>query len=586
MKPFLSKRLCSFTYLNITQFLGALNDNVFKLLLVFFLIDLQGEEKSSTILAKAGAVFVIPFLLFSTPSGKLADRFSKRNIIIFSKGLEVVVMFLGILSFLLKTPTGAYTTLFLMATQSSIFSPSKYGIIPELVKPENISKANGLLTSFTFLAIIIGTFLASFITDISNRNFLFATSSCLLIAIVGLATSLHIQYTPPVGCKKKFSPFFFYEVYKTIRLAKQHNRLFCAIMGSAFFLFIGAYLQLNIIPFTIQSLKKTDVQGGYLFLITALGIGTGSFIAGKISGKHIELGLTPIAGYGMALSCFFLYLLEPLLYTVIPLIISVGLFGGIWIVPFDSFIQTASPAKVRGQMVATTNFLSFVGVLLASGVLYFLSEILHLKASQGFLFIALFSFLITLGINIVIMDYFLRFIASIISRLFFRLSIFGESDTPSSPCLILCNKSSLFLEILVLTSIHPPPFRFLIESKQHKKSWAKTLCSILRVSLVPPQYTLEQKETLYNTVKSHLKKGCTICLFAKNAKKNIDVISKYQEDFQSLLKNTPFSIRPVKIQAPFFSPSSTPLFSLLKNFPWDVHISFAAVKHIEKNKKV
>ena len=159
MKKFLTRQSSSLTYLNVTQFLGALNDNIFKLLIAYFCIEIEGPESSTRVLATAGAIFVIPFLLFSSTSGMLADRFSKRNIIVVCKALELVIMTLGVVALTLKSPWGAYVILFLMATQSALFSPSKYGIIPELVETEKISQANGLITSVTYLAIIIGTFL-------------------------------------------------------------------------------------------------------------------------------------------------------------------------------------------------------------------------------------------------------------------------------------------------------------------------------------------------------------------------------------------------------------------------------------------
>ena len=179
-------RFSSFTYLNVTQFLGALNDNIYKLLIVYFFIQLEGIEFSHQILATTGAIFVIPFLLFSAISGTLADRFSKRDIIVTTKILELVIMGLAVCAFAFQSKWGSYAILFMLATQSAIFGPSKYGIVPELVSSEKISKANGLMTSFTFLAIILGTFLASFLIQITDRNFIISSIFCTFIALVGL----------------------------------------------------------------------------------------------------------------------------------------------------------------------------------------------------------------------------------------------------------------------------------------------------------------------------------------------------------------------------------------------------------------
>ncbi len=299
-------RFSSFTYLNVTQFLGALNDNIYKLLIVYFFIQLEGIEYSHEILALTGAIFVIPFLLFSAFSGTLADRFSKRDIIVTTKILELVIMGLGVCAFAFQSKWGSYAILFLLATQSAIFGPSKYGIVPELVTSEKISKANGLMTSLTFLAIIMGTFLASFLIQVTGRNFIISSIFCTFIALAGVVTSFCIEPTPPSGSLKKFHPFFLREIYRTLKIARQEISLLPAILGAAYFLFVGAFTQLNIIPFTVQSLQLSDVEGGYLFFLTALGIGIGALIAGKISGRIVELGLVPFGALGISICAFFL----------------------------------------------------------------------------------------------------------------------------------------------------------------------------------------------------------------------------------------------------------------------------------------
>ncbi len=238
MSSFL-RRLSSFTYLNVTQFLGSLNDNIYKLLIVYFLIQLQGIQFSHFILASTGATFVIPFLLFSALSGTLADRLSKRDIIVTTKILELVIMGLAVCAFAFQSIWGSYFILFLLATQSAIFGPSKYGIVPELVATEKISKANGLMTSLTFLAIILGTFLASFFIQITGRNFIISAIFCTFIALVGLVTSFGIEPTPPAGSEKKIRLFFIKEIYQTFKLARKEIFLLPAMFGAAYFLFVG-----------------------------------------------------------------------------------------------------------------------------------------------------------------------------------------------------------------------------------------------------------------------------------------------------------------------------------------------------------
>ncbi|SCA63499.1 Uncharacterized protein SCG7109_AQ_00020 [Chlamydiales bacterium SCGC AG-110-M15] len=581
MKFNLTKRFDSFTFLNITQFLGALNDNIFKLLIAFFLIDAQGEENSPKVLAIAGAIFVIPFLIFSASAGKLADRYSKRNIIVFSKSLEAVVMFLGIIAFTFRSEWGSYAILWLMATQSAIFSPSKYGIVPEIVESDRISQANGMLTSFTFLATIIGTFLASFITDMSGRNFILASCVCLLISLLGLYTSFYIEHTPAMGSKKRFNIFFLKDVFRTLKRARMENRLFCAMLGSSYFLLLAAYVQLNIIPFSIQTLHLSDVWGGYLFLLTALGIGSGSILAGKLSGKHVELGLVPFAGIGIGITTIALYAVSDDSFSAAVIcVIILGLFGGLWVVPMDSFIQVASPEHQRGQMIAATNFLAFSGVLIASLMLYVFSHVLGMEAASGFLIVGLMTIIVTLFITGATLDYFLRFLAFTITRLGFRLKVTGNEKIPKdSPSLILCNRSSSWIDALLLTGTQRPPLRFLIESSRCKNKWLKMFFKLMRVIFIP-EHSEDVNEYIYLEAKKGLDKGYTVCIFAKTTKDNDEAMAKYLESFREYILHTPYPIIPVKIDEKPLHPASGSFWDLMKEFPWKVSITIGENRNV------
>lgn len=392
--------LSSFTYLNITQFLGALNDNLFKLVIVFHLIDIFDQGNTDIIQSTASAVFVLPFLLFSAATGKLADRYSKSMIIQLAKVLELVVMGSGVIMFWFfpEAKIAPYLLLFMMAAQSAVFGPSKYGIMPEIVEEDKLSGANGLLSCFTFLAIIIGTSIAAYLTDITQRNFILTGQVCVIIAFLGMMTSLYIEATPPVGSKKKIYPMFWVEIYASLKKSCKVPFLFTAILCSSYFWFIGSYLQLNIIPYGINTLGLTDVQGGYLFVLIALGIGTGSVICGKLSGKNILLGIVPLAGVAIMFLCVFIHLLSFSLTLICLLLVIIGFAGGCFAVPLDAYIQAKSPEKIRGQMIACANFLSFVGVLISAASLLVITRLLGLSPSQGFVIMGF----ITLGVSFIL----------------------------------------------------------------------------------------------------------------------------------------------------------------------------------------
>ncbi|SCA63604.1 Uncharacterized protein SCG7086_AX_00050 [Chlamydiales bacterium SCGC AG-110-P3] len=546
MKAFFTRQSSSFTYLNVTQFLGALNDNIFKLLIAYFCIDMLGKESSTRILATAGAIFVIPFLLFSSTSGMLADRFSKRNIIVVCKAFELVVMTLGVIALTMESPYGAYFILFLMATQSALFGPSKYGIIPELVGSEKISQANGLLTMMTFLAIIIGTFLASFLTDITGRNFVMAGTVCALISLAGLAASICIGKTPASGSKKKIHPWFLLEIYRTTRLIATRPILLISMLGSAYFLFAGAFIQLNVIPFAMELLDLTDVQGGYLFLLTALGIGTGSFVAGKISGKSIELGLVPIAGAGMTIGCFLLDAWSDHLFLIIPLIVALGACGGMYIVPLDAYIQVASPNKHRGQIVATANFFGFLGVLFASGILYFISEILVLPADKGFTFLGFLTIGMVVIVTWTIYHHFTRYLGMLFAKLHFRMTVTGTEMVPlDKPSVFICHHTA-WNDTLLLLGSQRTPVRFFSEHMYDHSPMIKRLYKLLRIVSIPSIEFIEDDQKKVHQIYDSLRRGVSVCMFVDTSVRGED-LERISFNLKQMLTGTPYNVLHVEL---------------------------------------
>lgn len=476
-KLFNRKDKSSLSYLNAAQFLGALNDNIYKLTLIFFLIELEGSARANAILSMAGALFVIPFLLFSSAAGVLADRVSKQRMLVWIKWTEIAIFALVMCAFAFRSPLMGYALLFLLSTHSAIFGPPKYGIIPELVPKQEVSRANGLITAFTYLAIIVGTFLASFLTEITNHNFVLIGGFCLLVACTGFVCILKIKYTPPQGSKKGINPFFFQEIIQTLRACREKQHLLTAIFGSAFFLFVGAFTQLNIIPFAIDVLKFSEVAGGYLFLATAFGIAIGGYIGGRVSKKRIELGISCFAGLMVALLFFCLALFSHNLFADIAFLFLLGVFGGIFVVPFDSFIQVYSSDTKRGQAIAAAAFLSFLGVLLASGALYLFNEMLGLSPATSFAVMGIFMLLISLLLLTRLSD--LAF--SYFSRRFLRsTSLESESlellEKTSSPLLIL--QEATPSKFLLLTGLLPHLHLLLLKKNNERHLLAKIFHSI------------------------------------------------------------------------------------------------------------
>ncbi len=533
MRWLLQKDRRSFYLLNATQFLGALNDNIFKLLVIYLLIYVKGPGAANTILSLAGAIFVIPFLVFSSSAGVLADRFSKRTIIVYTKFLELAVMLFGLLAVSMKSEVGAYAALFLMATQSALFGPSKYGIIPELVDAKGVSKANGSMTSFTYLAIILGTFLASFIADITDKNFVVEACFCVAVALIGVVTSLGIRKTTAQNSTKKITPFFLYEIYQTLKMGWNVPHLLVAIFGSSFFLFVGAFTQLNIIPFAMQSLGLSEVGGGYLFLSTAVGIAVGAVLAGQLSKDKVEPGLSCICGVFIGIFFIALHLCSFSLVLTNIFLGLLGLVGGAFLIPFDSFIQVNSPQEKRGQVIAATNFFSFTGVLLAAFCLYFISEELGFSASSGFVLMGV----MTLAVDLVLIGrlsslFFPFFVKKVLKRI--RKLIVTTPVPGTNTAVILQSKS--WWDAVLLFSCFPKLHVFVPASYLVRFPWVNGWFDA--ISLVPPRLDDPQSvEKLSSKIQVFREKQTSLCLFVHHKAKPADV-----EAYKAFLRKQGFEI--------------------------------------------
>ncbi|NGX55598.1 MAG: Lysophospholipid transporter LplT [Chlamydiae bacterium] len=502
----------SFAALNMSQFFSALNDNIFKLLLVFLMITIKGPEHSNTILALVGAVFVIPFLLFASLAGSLADRFSKGSIIYFTRLLEIIIMSLGVVAFAFQTALGGYTVLFLMATQSALFSPAKYGVIPEIVAKGRISHCNGVLTATTYLAIILGTFLASFLSEVTHKNFVVASSFCVLIALVSTAVSLGIKKTKPQAATTKVSTRFIKDILATLKRARRIRYLFPTIVFGAFFLFMGAYTQLNIIPFAMQALDLSAIQGGYLFLMTAIGIGIGSFLAGRFSGKEVELGFIPLAAFGIGVALTTLFFFRHNFHVVVPLLILLGLCGGFYAVPVDAFIQTASPKADRGRNVAAANFLSFLGVILASFFIAFLGNVLDLSAASGFFIVGIMTLMLSVVLLFVMADQVMRLLIAKVGYLLWNLKVMGRTNLRLSPPALLVGPRTSWLDTVVVMATLPRLIRYIVPIEKNALKRKTRFYRLLRIIPIDIEYFAPIGMPTLHEIKKELQLGHSVCL--------------------------------------------------------------------------
>ncbi len=570
----------SFTWLNLTQFLGALNDNLLKLLIIFFLIGVNGPEHATGIAAKTGALFVIPFLLFSPLAGALADKLSKKTIILAMKGVELGIALLGIAAFSAASETGLYLVLFLMATQSALFGPAKYGILPELVDRRQLSRANSLLESFTYLAIILGSALAPMLVQLSSSSYKTAALVCIGFSLVGLAASWRIEKTAPADSGRQLSPLFLSELKEALTELRKDSYLLLAILGSAYFLFLGAFAQINLIPFGMQVHGLTQEQSGYLFLVAALGIGLGSLLAGRLSGRNVEFGVVPIGALGLALSTSGLFLLPSNLFLHLALIVLLGISAGLFLVPLHAFVQFRAPREKLGRILAAGSFLSWCGVLFASALASFLSGPLNFSPPESFLVLGLLTLGLTLLTLWILPDFLLRFVALLVMKLGYRLRIHGAENVPSEgPALLVSNHAS-WIDALLLLATQQRRIRFIMHQEVYNVRLLQPLFKLMGVIPVAPNGPRKQLVEFIRASRQALDDGYLVCIFAEGMITRNGMLQQFQSGLETIVKGTEYPIIPIYIGGAWgsiFSYAHGKLLTKLPtSFPYPISIHFGA----------
>lgn len=382
--------LSSFQTFNIIQFLAAVNENLYRMLVAFFLIVLLGDGSASLAMASTGFLFLLPFLLFSTLGGLLADKYSKKRIVIVTRAFECILFMFAIVAMALQSQIGSYVVLFLLASVSAIFGPAKYSLIPELYSKERLIRANSIIAGFTFFGIIFGTGLASLLIQVSGYRFYTALIMALTLALTAFVLSLSLPHTKARDPAKKIPLFFYKELAISLIEMGQFPKLLSATVAYGYFLFIGAFVQLNIVPFSIEVLGLSIISGGYLFILAAIGIALGAFVTDKICPKKNNLLLTPYAGFAISFFMILLALIPSMFWLLI-----LGFFGGIFLVPVQTHILATSPIENRGRNFSSANLLSFFFAVLASGALYLLNTMLSLTPHVSYIVIGLFNALVS-----------------------------------------------------------------------------------------------------------------------------------------------------------------------------------------------
>ena len=382
----------SFQGLLWTNWLTAINDNVFR----WFVIGVGKHQfpvnEHSNIVMWGTVLFVAPYLFLASPAGWLADRFSKRKVIIGCKYAEIVIMTLGVLAVWFDSFYMLLATVFLMGSQSALFAPAKVGTIPELLDEKTISSGNGVFNLATLSATVIGTALGALIADATaggTQHLYVAAITMIGVAAAGTALSYLVFTLPAANAKAKFPVTIIGETVRDIHELTTMGRLFRVALGVIFFWTVAGLSQINIDAFADESGALIESERTPLLLSLTLGVGIGSVLAGIASGGRIELGLVPWGVLGIGVFSIALLFAPEFFFvsdSLVPLIIAcillagLGISAGFFDVPLASYLQKKSPIERRGAILSATNCLAFTGIMIASLIF---GQVLRTESDPG-----------------------------------------------------------------------------------------------------------------------------------------------------------------------------------------------------------
>jgi acyl-[acyl-carrier-protein]-phospholipid O-acyltransferase/long-chain-fatty-acid--[acyl-carrier-protein] ligase len=432
-----------------TQFLAAFNDNVYKMIVSIMAVKIASDPAvGSRYLSLAGAVFVLPFLLFAGPAGQIADRFSKTRVLQITKAFEILVMTFGIFALLSHRIDLLLVVLFCLAAQANFFSPAKYGILPEIAGEEQLSRANGLIELSTFAAIVIGSGFGTFLFAYWKDVPLYMGLTLLGLAVLGSLTSLSITKVAAAGSTVPFRWNPFHEVWVGIAELKRNRAMWQTVAGISYFWFIGALFQMTVLLFSDERLHASDKQTGLLVTALALGIGIGSVVAGRMSGDHIELGIVPLGSTLMGVFAVAVGFSDTFAWSLVWLT-GLGFAGGLFIVPLNAFLQDRADAKEKGRILTTNNFVNMIGVVLASGVLSLLHDVVHMRAAGMMLLIGACTLIGTIGAIALMPATSLRFFLLGVMHAILRVRWVGVENVPKAGGALLVGNHISYVDPVV-----------------------------------------------------------------------------------------------------------------------------------------
>ena len=515
-----------------TQFLGAANDNLFKFaftVLVTYQLQLDWLPPAQAGLV-IGALFILPFVLFSATSGQLADKHDKTRLIQFIKTLEIDIMALAAWGFTRAQVPALLACVFLLGLHSTLFGPVKYAYLPQQLNERELTGGNGMVEMGTFVAILLGNVAGGLLVATPQVGPAQVALACFGLALLGRLAAQAIPPSPATdpGLVINWNPVS--ETWRNLKLAHGQLAVFRSLLGISWMWFFGAVFLANFPAFAKEVLHGNEQVASLLLVVFSLGIGTGSLLCELLSRRHVEIGLVPLGAIGMSVFAIDLYwasrglapaqalsvaqfLAQPAHWRVLLDLALLALFAGLYSVPMYALIQLRAQPTHRARIIAANNILNAL-FMIASSLLAGALLGAGLSIPQLFLAVGLANAVVAAYIFLVVPEYLLRFVAFMVSRLIYRFRIRGDEHIPTQgAALLVCNHVS-FIDAVLLMAASPRPIRFLMDHRIFRipvLGWLFRLAKAIPIA--PQKDDPATYEAAFARAREVLDEGELLCIF-------------------------------------------------------------------------
>lgn len=556
-----------------TQFLGALNDNIFRNGLVI-LITFQGvlvAGMDHTQLANVAAgLFILPFFLFSATAGQLADKYEKSMLIRRVKTLEIVLMMLAATALISESYSLLLLVLFLMGCQSTMFGPVKYAYLPQKLSDDELVGGNALVESGTYIAIILGLIIGGIAVadnmsnglDVSKQTIL---GACLVgVAIVGYLTSRHVPTTKAVDPDLSIDWNAWKETWRIVQFAREERSVFLSILGISWFWFFGSAMTIQIPAYTLDVLNGNETITTSLLAAFAIGVGIGSLFCERMSGHRIELGLVPFGSIGLSLFAIDLYFAQPEAYAthastigeflarpgswrILGDLALIGAFGGFYSVPLYALIQKRSKRQHLSRIIAANNIINAL-LMVGAAILSVVLLQLGFSIPELFLVIAVLNVLVAAYIYTLLPEFLMRFLAWMAISFVYRVRPTGLENIPrSGPAVVVCNHVS-YMDPIILSGCVRRPMRFVMWYKIFQMPMLNFIFKTMKA--IPIAGVREDKQIMddaFELVDAELAAGNIVCIFPEGGLTCDGEIARFRPGIEKIIARRPVPVVPVSL---------------------------------------